>query len=72
MRLHLRGIFQHQRNRGKPLASCVCRVVDKQKEADSERRPALAPLAVDAATLAPYHPGVPGCPSPDATYVHTV
>lgn len=32
------------------------RVVDKRKEADSERRPALAPLAVDAATLTPYTP----------------
>ena len=50
MRLHLRGIVQQ----GKPLAYCVWRVVDKRKEADSERRPALAPLAVDAATLTPY------------------
>lgn len=56
MRLHLRGIVQRSAptHRGKPLAYCVWRVVDKRKEADSEHRTALAPLVVDAATLTPY------------------
>lgn len=61
MRLHLRGSVQHQRNRDKPITPCVWRVVDKRKETDSERRPALESLDVDAATLATYtrRAGVP-------------
>ena len=56
MRLHLRGIVQRSTptHRGKTLAYCVWRVVDKRKEADNERRPALAPLVVDTETLTPY------------------